>query len=72
MCITCERENTRVKGIEQILTWKIYGIITHDPSSHVNLPLGLPGQCDKSMHQQFIKWHKKKEKKKKDTPHIDT
>jgi hypothetical protein len=25
-----------------MIPWEIYGIITHDPSSHVNLPLGLP------------------------------
>ena len=33
-------------------------------------PLGFPGQCDKSMHQQFNKW--KKKKKKKTTLHILT
>ena len=45
----------------------MYGIITHDPSSHINLPLGLPRQCGKPMHQQF-----KKKKKKKKRLHILT
>ena len=43
-----------------MIPWEIYGIIKHDSSSHVYLPLGLPKQCDKFMHQQFNKWHKKK------------
>ena len=46
-----------------MIPWEIYGIITHDSSLHVNLPLDLPEQCDTSMQQQFNKWHKKKKKK---------
>ena len=48
-----------------MIPWEIYSIITHDPSSHVNLPLGLPEQCDRSMHGQLNKWHKKKKNKNK-------
>jgi hypothetical protein len=58
-----------VQGLEQMIPWEIYSIITCDPSSHVNLPLGLREQCDIYMHQQFNKWQKKKKKK---TLHILT
>ena len=52
-----------------MIPWEIYDIITHDSSSHFNLPLVILEQCGKSMHQQFNKLHKKKEKK---TLHILT
>jgi hypothetical protein len=65
MCYTCEREKTwfriRAYGLDQMISWEIYDIITHDPSSHVNVPLDLPEQCDISMHQQSHKWHNKEE-----------
>jgi hypothetical protein len=48
-----------------MIPWKIYGTITHDPSSHVNLPLGLPEQCDISMRQEEAA-------EEEDTPNIDT
>ena len=35
-------------------------LLKHDLPSHINLPLGLPKQCGRSMHQKFNKWHKKK------------
>ena len=43
----------------------MFSVVT--PSSHVNLPLAFPMQCDRSMHQQFNKWYKKEKKNKKKT-----
>ena len=45
-----------------MISWEIYSIRTHDSSSHVNLPLDLPEQCDRSMYQQFNEWHKNKKR----------